>query len=73
MFATSALDIWAHFFQFDWVGFLCFGLYFLLFVPRQKGEPARTYFGKPRNLVSLALLVAIIGFGLNTLHRAFTH
>jgi len=73
MFAVSAVDMWVGFFRYEWVGILCMGLYFLIFVPRQKGEALRAYLSKPRSLVSFVLLVAIIASGFNTLHRVFTH
>jgi hypothetical protein len=44
MFAISAVTMWDEFFRFDWVGFLCFGLYYLVHVPMQKGEYPRAYF-----------------------------
>ena len=64
MFAVTVLYVWKGFFHFEWVGWLCFGLYYLLYVPRQKGEPAGAYFKKPRTVASLALITtALVGFG----------
>ncbi len=36
MFAVSAVTMLDEFFRFGWVGFLCLGLYYLLYVPMQK-------------------------------------
>ena len=72
MFAVSALTMWDHFFGFDWVMFICLGLYYLLLVPRQKSEPRKTYFSKPRTIISLALLIAMVAAGLHSLHSLFT-
>jgi hypothetical protein len=30
--------MWKGFLQFDWVPYFCFGVVYLLYVPRQKGE-----------------------------------
>lgn len=71
MFGVSALDIWLDFSEFRWVAFFCLGINYLIFVPRQKGEPARIYFSKPRNVISFVLLGVIIAGSLNTLYRIF--
>lgn len=60
------------FFRFDWIGFLCFGLYYLLHVPMQKDEARKAYFSKPRTIVSSALLIAVVASALHTLHDLFT-
>lgn len=73
MFAVSALLMWDKFFHFDWVGFLCFGLYYLLYVPIQKGEARRTYFSKPRTIISSVFLIGILALALRTLYDAFTN
>ena len=66
MFVDTALYMSKHFLQFMWVSWFCFGLYFLLYVPRQKGEAPGTYFSKPRTIISLALLItALVGSGHN--------
>ncbi len=64
MFLDAALDARKHFFQFEWVTWLCFGMYWLLNVPRQEGEPLRQYFKHPRCILSFAFLLAsMVGFG----------
>ena len=72
MFAVAALNMWDKFFRFDWVEFLCCGLYSLLYVPMRKGEARKAYFSKPRTIISGALLIAIIATALHSLHDAFT-
>jgi len=49
MFAVSALTMWDKFFQFDWVGLLCLGLFYLLHVSMQKGEARKAYFHQASN------------------------
>jgi hypothetical protein len=72
MFVVAALTMWDEFFRFDWVGFLCFGLYYLLYVPIQKGEARKAYFSKPRTIISFALLLAVMAAALHSLHHIFT-
>lgn len=72
MFAFSALTMWDEFYRFDWVGFLCFGLYYLLYVPLQKGETRKAYFSKPRTIVSFVLIVAVVAAALHHLLYLFT-
>lgn len=67
MFAVSGLDMWDKFFRFDWVFFLCMGLYQLIQVPQQKCETRKDYFRKPRTIISVTLLIAIITAALHTL------
>ena len=68
MFAVTVLSIWQHFLRFEWVGWFCFGLYYLTYVPRQKGETLGAYFKKPRSITQVALLFATFaGFGYNLL------
>jgi hypothetical protein len=63
-FTDAALRMWSHFYNFAWVPWFCFGLYYLISVPLQKGEVRGAYFKKPRSIAALALLtVAIAGFG----------
>jgi hypothetical protein len=71
MFAVAAVTMWDEFFRFDWVGLLCFGLYYLLHVPMQKGEARKAYFSKPRTILSFALLIAVVASALHTLHYVF--
>jgi hypothetical protein len=64
--AVAALSMWLHFLRFEWVGSFCFGLYWLAYVPRQKGEALRAYFSKPRSVTTISLLfLALAGFGHN--------
>ncbi len=72
MFAVAAVTMWDEFFRFNWVGFLCFGLYYLLHVPMQKGEARKAYFSKPRTIVSCVLLMTVVATALHTLHYLFT-
>jgi hypothetical protein len=72
MFAVSAVAVLNDFFRFDWVGFLCFGLFYLVYVPRQKGEAPKAYASKPRTIVSVALIIAVVALALHTLHYLFT-
>ena len=72
MFAVAAATMWDEFFRFDWVGFLCFGLYYLLHVPMQKGEARRSYFSRPRTIISFAFLIGVVATALHTLHFLFT-
>jgi len=66
MFAVTAISMWKGFLRFEWVPYFCFGLYYLLYVQRQKAEALGTYFNRPRTIVSVALLVAAVaGFGHN--------
>ncbi len=69
MFAVVALIIWDQFYRFDWVAFLCGGLYCLVLVPIKKGEAPGTYFAKPRTIVSFALLAAVMVSAAHSLHR----
>jgi hypothetical protein len=72
MFAVAALTMWDAFFRFDWVAFLCWGLYSLLHVPMQKGEAGKAYLSKPRTIISFALLIAMVATALHSLHYQFT-
>jgi len=72
LLAVAALSMWEMFLRFDWVGFLCFGLFYLIHVPMQKGESPRTYFSKPRTIVSFGLIVAVMGSALHTVTRYFS-
>ena len=71
MFSVAALLMWKAFLRFDWVVFLCFGLYYLIHVPMQKGEAPKVYFSKPRTLVSFALIIAAVVMALHSLLYLF--
>jgi hypothetical protein len=60
MFAVTAVSMWKGFFRLDWAPFFCLGLYYLVYVPRQKGEVFAAYIKKPRSIASLGLLCAAI-------------
>jgi hypothetical protein len=71
MFVIVVLSMWTRLPWFEWAPWLCFGLYYLLYVPRQKGAAFAAYVKEPRAIASLALLVAAIaGIGRN-LYVAF--
>jgi len=71
MFAVSVLSMWKGLLRFEWVPYFCFGVYYLLYVPRQKGEAFGTYINNPRTILSFVLIgAALAGFGYN-LHVAF--
>jgi len=72
MFAVVGLSMWEGFLRFDWVEFLCFGLYYLIHVPMQKGETPRAYFSKVRTIVSVGLIIAVVVAALHTLYFRFT-
>jgi hypothetical protein len=66
MFALTVLLMWKHFQRFDWIPWPCMGLYYLTYVPRQKGEAFWPYFAKPRSFLTMVLLfTALAGFGRN--------
>jgi hypothetical protein len=72
MFAVSAVTMWTAFSRLDWVASLCFGIYYLIYIPMQKGEPRRAYFSKPRTMFSFVLLTAVLAAALHSLHYVFT-
>ena len=66
MFALTVLLMWKHFLRFEWVPWLCFGFYYVTYVPRQKAEALGAYFTKPRSIAQMVLLFsALAGFGHN--------
>ena len=71
MFAVAFLSMWTAFRRLDWVGFLCFGFFYLIYIPRQKAEPPMAYFSKPRTIVSFALMIPIVFAALHTLYSLF--
>lgn len=72
MFAVAALQMWKEFLRFNWVLFLCFGLYWLIYLPMQKGEAPKAYFSKPRTIVSVGLMIAAMAAALHSLNYLFT-
>ncbi len=71
MFAVAGLCAWKEFIRFEWVLFLCMGLFGIVHVPMQKGENARVYFTKPRTIVSFALQIAAGAVALHMLYDFF--
>jgi hypothetical protein len=64
MFLDAVLYARKAFFQFEWVAWFCVGMYWLIAVSRQKGEPLRAYLRNPRAIASIAFLTAaLMGFG----------
>jgi len=72
MFVVAALQMWTEFLRFNWVSALCFGLYWLIQVPMQKGEAPRAYFSKPRTMVSFGLVIGSMVPVLHDLHYLLT-
>ena len=71
MFMVTLLSMWRGFLRFEWVPYLCFGLYYLIYVPKQRAEAAAAYLKKSRTMAAGALMVAALaGFGHN-LYVAF--
>ncbi len=71
LFSCTVLSMWKGFLRFEWVFFFCFGLYYMMYLPKQKGEAFAAYLKRPRTVASVALLVAAVaGAGYN-LHVAF--
>jgi hypothetical protein len=68
MFGVASLSMWTEFLRFNWVGFLCSGLFVLLFVPMQKGESRKAYFSNPRAIVSYTLVIGILAAAFHTLY-----
>jgi hypothetical protein len=71
MFAVAALQMWTEFFRFNWIQFACLGLYYILFVPMQRGESRKAYFSKPRTIISLVLIIVIVACALHLLFTKF--
>lgn len=71
MCAVAVLQMWEHFFRFDWVTLLCFGLYYLIHIPMQKGEAPKAYFSKTRTIVSGGLIIAAVVAARHDLHYLF--
>jgi hypothetical protein len=68
MFLNAVLNARKPFLQFEWVPWLCMGMFWLINFPRQKGESLSAYFKNPRGIASIAFLTAaLVGFT----HRVF--
>jgi hypothetical protein len=72
MSAVSAVCMWSAFFRFDWIGFLCFGIVYLIYIPIQKGESRRAHFSKPRTVFSFILLTIVMAAAMYSLHYTLT-
>lgn len=75
-FVDAILNMWKGFLQFQWVPWLCIGLYCLLYAPRQRGERFSAYLRRPLGIASVALLIgALIGFvhNLSVLYTKHYH
>lgn len=68
MFAVSAVTMWAAFARLDWAAFLCFGIYYLVYIPMQKGEARKAYLNKPRTIFSFVLLTVVVAAALHSLY-----
>jgi len=69
MFLVAGLCLWKkEFLRFEWVTFVCLGLYQLVYIPKQKWETPRTYIIKPRTIISSALIIAA---GCTALHLIY--
>ncbi len=66
LFLCSALQVRKGFLHLDWLPWFCMGCYYLLLVPRRRGESFGPYLKAPRTVASNALFVAaLVGFGHN--------
>jgi len=62
MFVFASIYLWTGFFRFQWVGFLCFGLYLLIGLPNQGNSQQRR--SRTRAIaIGILLAVAIVAFG----------
>jgi uncharacterized membrane protein YhaH (DUF805 family) len=72
MFLFAALNMAKHLLRFEWISWLCFGLFWLVYTPRQLRETSRTYLKKPKAIaMALLLIVAIVG-SVHNLYGRFT-
>jgi len=61
-FASAAIQLSKGFLRFEWVGWLCFGLYFLVGFPQRNSAKQR--FGRTRSIATIVLLiVVVVAFG----------
>jgi hypothetical protein len=67
MFLVALLGARKAFLKFEWVPWLCFGIFWLINFPRRRGEPIRAYLKTgSRAIASVAFVAAaLIGFGYN--------
>ena len=62
MFVFASIYLWTGFFRFQWVGFLCFGLYLLIGFPNPNNSKRR--FSRARAIaIGILLAVGIVAFG----------
>jgi predicted Na+-dependent transporter len=67
LFCAFAI-MWKHFFRFEWITEISFGIYFLVYWPRKRGEALGEYFRHPRAVLTVVLLVVVIGSSLRFLY-----
>ncbi len=72
MFTVAVVSMWDGLLRFEWVYFFCFGLFWVMYLPRQKGETFRAYIKKPRAVATLALSIAIMAGAVHSLYAEFT-
>jgi hypothetical protein len=67
MFLVAVLAARKAFLKFEWVPWLCLGIFWLINFPRRKGEPIRAYLKTGlRAVASFAFgVAAVIGSGYN--------
>jgi hypothetical protein len=71
LLAVAVLVMWKGFLRLHWAPPFCLGFYYLIAVPRQKGEAFAAYIKKPRAMASSALILAALtvsGYSLYTLY-----
>jgi hypothetical protein len=57
MLLDASLHMWKHFQRLAWVPWLCFGLYWFIFVSRRPDEAPFIYMKRPRVIFSISLLL----------------
>lgn len=66
-FLDAALMMSKHFLRLKWVPWLSFGVYWLIYLQRQPGEPWGAFLSKPRAVATtLLLLISIVWFWHDT-------
>jgi hypothetical protein len=55
-----------HFYRYEWVAYLSFGLYYLVYLPKPAEESIKQYFRRPRTIAAgVLIMVALAGFLCN--------
>ena len=66
MFLVAVVHMSKHSLRFEWIPWLCFGLYWLVYIPKPAGETFGTYSKKPRAIaMALLIIVVVVGSGHN--------